>query len=227
MRRARSFFGEFLVIAAGVLVALAVDQWNEEREDRAREDLYIERLRADLTWDTANFAGFDRGPMAAKTEVLSAFLAEDAVGRLMARPGLVADLNWSSFKALPANRPATFEELQSTGDLSLLRDLELRGALSHYYSGFDHISRILAEPDGDYRERLHAALPGPTMVTWRLDGIEPDSAMLRQGLQRLVGDPGLEGAVNSELTYATGMAFYLREYLSQANRLLDMLNEAR
>jgi len=205
-------------------VALAVDQWNTAREDRNREARYIDRLRADLEWDTATFASFERERMTVKMEVLDALLADDAIDRLLARPNLVNDLSWSGFKALPANRPATFEELQSTGDLSLLQDLELRGALSRYYSGFDHISRILSEPDGDYRARLSSSISGQVMRDWRLSDTAPDMSVLRDDLEALVSSPGLQASVNSELSYAASMAFYLHDYLEQAVQLLESLD---
>ena len=223
--RARRWIGEFVVIVAGVLVALAVDQWRDAREDRVAEARYLDRLRADLEWDTANFAQFERVALHAKAAVLRELLAEDAPDRLTARRTLIEDLNYSGFIALPANRPATFEELQNTGNLSLLQDIELRGALSHYYSGFDHISRILAQPFGDYRRRLEAALPGDLFYDWRLDGADIARSDVARGVERLLASPGLKEAVNSELAYTAGMTFYLREYHRQAVKLLAKLDE--
>jgi hypothetical protein len=216
--------GGFVVIVAGVLVALAVDQWRAAREDRVIEARYLDRLRADLEWDTANFGSFDRAALQAKAEVLRDLLAADALDRLMARSSLIDDLNYSGFVALPPNRPATFEELQSTGNLSLLQDIELRGALAQYYSGFTHISGILAQPFGDYRRRLEAALPGASFYDWRLNGTVPPTPELQASIMRLLADPGIEGAVNSELAYTSAMTFYLRSYHTQAVDLLGRLS---
>lgn len=223
--RTQALLAQFVIIVAGVLVALAADQWRGARSDRATEARYLERLRADLQWDTANFAAFDRVALRAKAEVLRDLAAENALVRLMARESLVDDLNYSGFVALPANRPATFEELQSTGNLGLIRDIELRGALSYYYSGFDHISRVLTRPFGDYRSRLESSLSGTEFYDWRIAGAEPDSAELRRGLQRLIADSGLPGAVNAELAYTAGMTFYLRQYYRQAVELLERLDD--
>lgn len=43
---------EFMTIVAGVLVALAVDQWVRGREDRALEREYLARLEHDLLADS-------------------------------------------------------------------------------------------------------------------------------------------------------------------------------
>jgi hypothetical protein len=224
--RTKSLFGEFVVIVAGVLAALAVDQWRDALEARQLESAYIERLRADLASDTASFAEFERTFVAAKVSVLEDLLADDAVVRLGRRPDLLSDLSYSSFKALPPHRPATFEELESTGRLSLLSDLGLRGALSSYYSGFEHISRVLAEPDGDYQVRLWRFLPGVQVYRWRMFGEQPSREDLIAGVERLLLEPDLEGAVNSELEYTAGMAFYLSEYRREAANLLSLLEES-
>jgi hypothetical protein len=223
-RRLRSLLGEFVIIVAGVLAALAVQQWQNAMDDRELEAAYIERLRADLAADTASFAEFDRTYVAAKASVLSDLLAEDPLDRLGERPDLMQDLSYSSFIALPTNRPATFEELQSTGGLSLLRDIELRGAISSYYSGFEHISRILSVPDGDYRQRLSRAMPGNAIYDWRLSSKQPSDAVLREGIMALLREPGLEAAVNSELAYTATMAFYLNSYRLEAVELLARLD---
>jgi hypothetical protein len=42
----------------------------------------------------------------------------------------------------------------------------------------------------------------------------------------LLKDPDLEGAVNAELGYTSGLAYYLRGYMDQVTGLLDELEEA-
>jgi hypothetical protein len=47
----RRFGGEFVVIVLGVLAAFAVEDWSENRQNRALEENYLSRLRADLQRD--------------------------------------------------------------------------------------------------------------------------------------------------------------------------------
>lgn len=46
--RLRWFLSEFLVIVAGVLVALAVNAWWQGRQDRQVEIAYLQQLQLDL-----------------------------------------------------------------------------------------------------------------------------------------------------------------------------------
>lgn len=52
----RRFTGEFLVIVVGVLVALAVDDWRDYRNERELESHLMERLQDDLRADAADLA---------------------------------------------------------------------------------------------------------------------------------------------------------------------------
>jgi hypothetical protein len=58
MRKKHSakWIGEFLVIVVGVLVALAVDDWVQDRSDRKLEVHLLERLAEDLVADAADLA---------------------------------------------------------------------------------------------------------------------------------------------------------------------------
>ena len=48
LRRWPEFFIEFILIIAGILAALAIDGWVQDRADRNSERAYLELLRDDL-----------------------------------------------------------------------------------------------------------------------------------------------------------------------------------
>jgi hypothetical protein len=48
--------GEFVVIVLGVLVALAVDDWNQERSDRELEINLLDRMQSEVLADGADLA---------------------------------------------------------------------------------------------------------------------------------------------------------------------------
>ena len=223
MSKLRSVAGEFFVIVAGVLVALGVDEWRENLADQALEAEYLQRLRTDLESDTANFAWFER-VLEAKESVLLDLKSDDPIRRLQGHENLIQDLVYSDFKALPSSQASTFRELQSTGNLKLIRDINLRGKISRYYLGFDHISAILATPSGDYRRLLSESIPGELINGWRLDNTPPDPGALERGLRTLLALPNIGGAVNAELAYTTGMAYYLGDYEASARALLEELD---
>ncbi len=47
----RRWAGEFVVIVLGILAALAVDSWSEQRDNRSLEQEYLSRIKEDLESD--------------------------------------------------------------------------------------------------------------------------------------------------------------------------------
>ncbi len=221
----RYALGELFLIATGVTIALAVNAWYADSVDRLTEAEYLDRLRADLAEDISNFTQFD-DILETKAITLKDLITESEAS-LFSRDSnsLMSALNYSSFIALTENRSTTFEELQSTGSLALIRDAGLRNMLARYYSEYELISAILAEPSGPYREMLRSSLPGDAVYDWRVNEKPMDASELHRGLRSLMSHPDLEAAVNSELYYTAAMVFYLRRFRAQAEELLETVNQ--
>lgn len=100
---------EFLVIVVGVLVALGVDQWAQDRRDRSLEAEYLERLLEDLRYDLEELV-FIRGQSASSAEHSRLVLDRAWVGSAPV-DSLVGAAYSSSLTRVPDLSRATFEEL--------------------------------------------------------------------------------------------------------------------
>ena len=208
-----------------MLAALAVDQWADHRNDRELEVEYLNRLRADLRADIQNFTGLEQ-VFETKARIIGDLLDQSVPALLSRKPEeLMQDLEYSGYTALPANQSATYDELLSTGRLTLVQNVALIDALSHYYKEFELISGILFEPIGDYRLLLYKSIPGMLINEWRLSRTINNPDDLRRGLEILQSNPGLESAANVEITYSTSLIFYLRQFRQEAEELLKLLDK--
>ena len=43
--------GEILLVVIGILIALSINNWNEDRKNRLKEAVYLEGIKTDLEWD--------------------------------------------------------------------------------------------------------------------------------------------------------------------------------
>ena len=214
---------EFVVIVFGVLAALAVDEWRDERNNQVTEAEYLTRLRTDIEADIENFSRFEK-ILESKARFIQSLLDDTYGLEYSGDPdGLMRAVRTSSFIALPDSVSTTFDELQSTGRLALIKNIELRDALSKYYSGFEHITTIFDEPSGDYRQLLWGSIPGSVYRQWMESNSISSVEELNDGLEQLKAVPELSAAANNEITYATFMQFYLRQSREQAERLLSSL----
>ena len=133
---------------------------------------------------------------------------------------------YSSFRGLPASVSTTFDELKSTGRLALIRNLEIRDALSKYHSGYASTTEQLYQmPMGNYGRLVLEIVPGEIAREWRLSGSigKPDEFL--QSLRQLQRHPDLPAAANIEITYATALQFYVIQFRDQAGELLELLNK--
>lgn len=149
----RWFAAEFLVVVTGVLVALALQSWWEQREHTRRERGYLQHLRADLLRTreiiqraNATLGGSDSaGSKLVRAYHTDGFNSRDSI--------FVWFFRASTYEA-PTPITATADALISTGDLRLLSNDTLRSAISDY---LNTTHRIQSEQDR-YVEMMAAAI---------------------------------------------------------------------
>ncbi len=217
---------EFVVIVIGVLAALAVDQWIDNRNDRATEAEYLVRLRADLNQDIRNFTGVEE-IYETKARIIKD-LRDRPVSALLSRDleALLQDLVFSGHYGLPATRSTTFNELSSTGRLLLIQDVALRDGLSRYHMTHEFMSELyLVALHGDYLRLLQESLPGELLYQWKLLNNFDDPQALQRGLDAMKSDPRLVAAANAEIEYAVAVIHETRKFRNLAEELLELLQE--
>jgi hypothetical protein len=172
---------ETLIIVVGVLLALGVDSWNDNRIDRILEVQYLERLTEDIQYNAGLFGGAPEEAFNEKLEYL-AEVAEIASQPQEYQPdpdSVISALYWSAGLgwAIPEFRTGTFEELKSTGNLGIIGDLDLRTALNEYdLSQRNRRGRIYARMTEypDYIYTLHPGLMADSSAdlqpeSWKID----------------------------------------------------------
>jgi|GEM_PF-3951423 len=150
---------EFLLIVLGVLVALAVDRWSESRADRELEVMYLERLRVDMIGSRSDlqipyYEGVEAHSRAALPYVAREQELSDSVGLVIAA--------YHAHRMLtPRVRDATHRELLATGNLRVIKDLELREALAELYSEVA-FWKLVFDPsvqDSDFNHYVRGRIP--------------------------------------------------------------------
>jgi hypothetical protein len=126
---------ELLVLIIGIFAGLQVDDWNQQRKERVLEQAYLKRLGAEIT------ANRDESMQRLQTHQRRAltlnqvyWFLENGSGELPAESALQIAL--CRYFVLPINYVSydVFNELLSTGGLSLIRDDTTRTAISAAYS---------------------------------------------------------------------------------------------
>lgn len=150
---------EAVIIIASILLALGVDEWREERRDRALESEYLLRLLEDLD---ANIAVLNRQREAETNQIANARAIYPLVtsGNLPGMDNTTAVT--ASYNASPSSTPNwvddTFEELKTTGRLSLIRNPDIRRNLLAYYGFLEAQDWAYQLMSTEYRDAIRARM---------------------------------------------------------------------
>lgn len=154
---------ELLIVIAGILIALQVSNWNEERAERRRGDAYARRIHVDLASDQANIAS-TRAFWKQVMDYQRAAIVNAESGALVDDSAWKTVLAWYQGGQI---RPleledTTFTEMRDAGDLGLIRDEGLRHDLAGYYriTGGGLTGQILKH-DPVFRVQIRGMTPTP------------------------------------------------------------------
>jgi len=127
--------GEILLVVIGILIAVQVNNWNEARKDRIQERKFLVRLEAELTTDLKNIStsiaiNNDRMQRAEflMTVADQPHFSEDS------STYFIQSIEYAGYTNFPVISDNTFEEIISSGKLSLIQDEGIRTTLQQYYS---------------------------------------------------------------------------------------------
>jgi hypothetical protein len=136
-----AIFLDFLIVVVGVFVGLQVQQWNETRLDREREQILLSRLTADfeaikvrLNISIEGYQRFINSTEYVYQAVESKTPPASKEERIQFTKALRAITN----SYLPAWPSSTFLEIQASGNIDLLQSANLKTALIEY----DQATRI-------------------------------------------------------------------------------------
>jgi hypothetical protein len=149
---------ELLVVVIGVLVALELNQWAEQRQTRALEHAYLLRLKEDLQMEggqASHFTSIARDRLAAI--VLLEQLAGNPAMPITEPRSVVCALATVSWGSFPPVHNISYDELQNTGRTSLIRSVELRRALAAHYATIADFERPAQDRTGQDRFESKAA----------------------------------------------------------------------
>jgi len=221
---------EFIVVVLGVLLALAADRWNQGRADTVLEAAYMTRLIAEVRADSLQFE-------ARLQQIPQNMAALDSLVGVLDGSVTPANLLRTITRATPAfylRPPSTWQELEATGSINILRDPGVREALSTYYGSqrvtrdraFERVQDRGREPLYDALYRLGLFQPtlgedGKPLITVAeaAEKLVPDVAAFRNS-------PEMRDLLNGLGTMYFFQAIDVGQALQNTNNLLAILEAA-
>ena len=158
----RYAIGEILLVVIGILVALQINNWNEQRKERQKEQSFLKQLLED-------FSESEKRMNATQTFFLEIAISSSFVVKAFWEPEKYSHQEIASQMGNPLRsdrkRPilATIEALVSTGDLNLILSDSIRShLLSYLEQSKAHIENIQRLDETYYR-------PATNVITKHID----------------------------------------------------------
>ena len=180
-RRLLFFAAELILIVAGVLIALAIDQWVSDARDRQTEELYLQLLARDLDEISQRLDDqlvFEQGMVDTSARAYAALSAADPrvnkeeIGRLLGSLGTRKTLSLTS---------ATYNEMVDSGQLQLIENSDLRDSLIRYFTRMELVERITDKNNAMFVDDIYNAFLVRAGITVRISRAEYITALSRAG----------------------------------------------
>ncbi|WP_228853531.1 hypothetical protein [Aegicerativicinus sediminis] len=133
--------GEILLVVIGIIIAVQIGNWNQSVQDKELLRISLDNLREDLELQKEIIDG----QLANESEMIA---KADSILMLMQKPipspSDIAPLLFelTTRRTFIANK-ATFNNLESTGNIVLIKDKELKNELIRYYQQLDYLTAVI------------------------------------------------------------------------------------
>lgn len=135
--------GEIVLVVIGILIALQINDWNQNNKDQKLEQQYYCRLLEDVHQDLSNYNDYvvllnDR---INASNTLIQRLQDDAMPLDSIAPLVLKSIKYS-IRDIKATTDA-FEDIKSSGNLNIIKDLSIKNKLANYYKTLANTSNVI------------------------------------------------------------------------------------
>lgn len=136
--------GEILLVVIGILIALQINNWNQEQNNRSKEQVYLNRLINDLAQQAQlldEYIGYETAYAKMGQDVLMFYAQNktfyDAIHTLPKLSSLTERRTFNPTKN-------TFEELIATGNIEHITNEALKNSIISYYHELERVTLVVS-----------------------------------------------------------------------------------
>lgn len=146
--------GEIVLVVIGILIALQINNWNENRKSKNLEIIYLENIKTDLNLNLASLKSFiadrDRSVMSTDS-VLEYFNEKRELDVIAFNRHSLNVMIWYPFE----QHDNTYQELLNSGKLSIITNKNIKDHVQNMQSKFKKVAFIESEMQQDFEEYLY------------------------------------------------------------------------
>lgn len=160
---------EFLIVVAGIFVGLQVTDWNERRQLRERELIYLQQMTEDLSKMGAEFQQILNYGRGRSDVAMRAFRALEQCDATLATPDdfRIAFAGYQT-QPTPTIITRTYQEMVSSGALASMADRELSGEIAGLFGALTNYKAFVQD--------VRISLPVIDQTLWKYLDLSYDDA---------------------------------------------------
>ncbi|MCK5400695.1 MAG: hypothetical protein KAJ28_03595 [Flavobacteriaceae bacterium] len=135
--------GEILLVVIGILIALQINNWNEERKNRILEADYYCQFLEDINQDALEIKKqLDINELRIKnSNKFISLMQQSSFTQFDVIQAMLGAISKTTFTFQPSK--AAFEDLKSSGNLGLLKDITIKNKLIAYYTTLEGLIDVI------------------------------------------------------------------------------------
>ena len=166
--------GEIVLIVVGIMIALEANEWKEEHRDRIEGKEVLVRITEEVR-ASLRFNSELQSVVQIKNEAL--MVVREAIKGNPIKDKTVFLSKVSDSLRHDMDHPfvprTTFDEIVDSGKLSLIRNIELRNHIMHYYNRMETMDRSFMAKTGDYPRSIYGLVRRET-IRYNLENLEEE-----------------------------------------------------
>ena len=135
--------GEIILVVIGILIALAVNNWNQDNKDHRLGLDYLSRIHNDLVQDTINFRANITNNAQVREEIKGALVTLYNGIESITQVQTISDVYDRALDQVFTPNNNTYKGMVSSGTLGLIQNLELKEHIVGLYSEYDQKGALL------------------------------------------------------------------------------------
>lgn len=149
--------GEIVLVVIGILIALSINNWNEGKKNSKKEIYLLKQLQKEFKKDSSNIA---TQAMLTSMKVNDGKVIESFLKRKKDMPAdsLVSFLFFNGKVLLFQSHTPTYDEIISSGNLSLITNEELKSKIANYKSNISSTNSFLFMEAHEHKKNYNSHL---------------------------------------------------------------------
>lgn len=151
--------GEITLVVIGILIALQINNWNDIRKNRQLENEFLIRLHDDLEEEMSyieSFTTYNRRVNDFANQAIE-FFENREIAFENSQNALIILYQASQFNDARTTA-STYKELNSSGQINLIKNYNLRSSIISYYE-LDWTNSVIFDIPNNYRVTLRSFMP--------------------------------------------------------------------